>query len=353
MRKPLVVLLIVLALLGLGFWIFSREEARTLFSGDAFGARASPAFSPDGTKLSDGVSIWDLAAGKASAALEDAGPTFHLVFSPDGKLIAGGKAELAGRRITRQEAVLLWDAASGKLLRRTPGVKAWALAFSPDARLLATAGGEGEDTVQLWDAATGAAKSALPGHRGGAYSLAFSADGRRIAVGGGSPGGPGLVKVWDIEPAKVVCDLAASTPVEAVAFSPDGKSLAAAASHQDREHQGVVELSLWEVESGKLLEPGGGGGSGPLSLVHQGQVLALSFSSDCATLAIGIHRFDRTGWISKMGEVLLCDARTLTCKRTLEQGPGVYSLGWSRDSRWLASGGLDGSLKLWDLTSAR
>ena len=58
------------------------------------------------------------------------------------------------------------------------------MAFSPDGRLLATAGGD-DKTARLWDPATGDCLRALTGHVGQVTGVAFSPDGRLLATAGG------------------------------------------------------------------------------------------------------------------------------------------------------------------------
>jgi tetratricopeptide (TPR) repeat protein len=75
----------------------------------------------------------------------------------------------------------------------------------------------------------------LSGHRGGGRSVVFGPGGNRIITGSDD----GTVKVWDAERGVELMTLNANIPILSVAFSPDGKSIAASASAQ---------VILWESE---------------------------------------------------------------------------------------------------------
>src|SRR5581483_6424331 len=120
--------------------------------------------------------------------------------------------------------------------------------------------------------------------------VALSPDGRRIVAGGGSPDGKGVVRAWDAEtgaPAWSGGDHAAE--VLAVAYAPDGSSLASAGA------DGVVQLRDPRTGTVARTLPG-----------HARGATALAFSADGAALACG----------GGDGSVVLWETRTARRLRT-------------------------------------
>ena len=155
-----------------------------------------------------------------------------LAFSPDGATLATSShlrnADPEARDIWLGSDIRLWDAASGGLRHRLerPGARGHRhnIAFSPDGALLAAPGGREGETL-LWDPATGALQRTLEGGGAPVFALAFSPDGGTLACGCGD----NAVRLWNPQTGERRQSLTEfSHAIYALAFSPDGKTLATA-----------------------------------------------------------------------------------------------------------------------------
>jgi WD40 repeat protein/serine/threonine protein kinase len=253
---------------GLILWDASTGRPVQTHSGPDAGYKA--AFAPDGQTLATTgdpgrAVIWDLASGDARRILRGArGWLGGVAFSPDGELVAVG---LGATNIGGGQ-VLVWDAATGRLVRRLGDLEPGGgheivdLAFTGDGRLLAAASLGGE--ARVFDFASGTTNLILPA-RSLVASVAFSPDGRLLATAGGE----GSVKVWDVQSGEEVWSLTGHVgTVLSVAFSPDGRRLASAGFDNT--------ARLWDLSTGREV------------LVLTGQSLGLTdvaFSPDGTRLA--------------------------------------------------------------------
>ncbi|MBK1649326.1 NACHT and WD40 repeat domain-containing protein [Rhabdochromatium marinum] len=233
--------------------------------------------------------------------------------------------------------VRLWDPASGRELHRLAGHgdSVTALAVAPDGAWLASSGADG--WVGLWDPASGQELHRLEGHGGSVRALAVAPDGAWVASGGAD----GSVRLWDPASGRELHRLAGHGGlVRALAVAPDGTWLASSGA------DGWVWL--WDPVSGRELHrlEGHGGSVRALHRLegHGGSVRALAVAPDGAWVASG----GADGWVR-----LWDPASGRELHRLAGHGGSVRALAVSPDGAWLASGEDDGRVGLWDPTSGR
>jgi len=200
------------------------------------------------------VSLFDAASGKLLRRVDGAEGSlnyFALALSSDGKRLAVGGLE----------EIRIIDAESGKLLHRleSPHTIVRHLAFSPDGLTLASCGIDKE--VILWDVKTGEKTTTLKHDRKMVFCVAFSSDGKKVAALGlditeDEYASDWLVQVWDRATSKELSRVAgkAGETFSRPYLSPHGE-MAVVRLEPSR-------LEVWDVTSGKLTSVIKGEGEG-------------------------------------------------------------------------------------------
>jgi WD40 repeat protein len=268
-------------------------------------------FAPDGTLWSveePGVlRNWDLGSQKMIDwhPLDEVATVWG--FSPTAHLVAAGSDQLS-----------VWDGASGELQANWPQAS-WvtSVAFSPDARLLAT--GHDDNVVRVWEWPSGRLLHELRGHELAVSALRFSHDGQRLA----SAAEDRLIRLWQVEDGTLSGTLTGHTDrVPAMLWHPDGRRLISAGWD--------TTARVWDTTTCE-----------PIILLnsHAGQVHTLALSPDgnllaCADSDNAIHVWD----VNK--------SKTIGVLR--EQVGETYCLAFSPDGKKLAAGGTERVIHIWD-----
>ena len=151
-------------------------------------------------------------------------------FSPDGRMLLTAGAERA----------TLWDVPSGRVLRTWPAPGgATAVAFSPDGRIAAVAGRDG--VGRLWFTGTGRSFRILRAHTKALTDIVFSADGSKVATSGADAD----VRIWDVAGGNhFAVKRVAFGPVAAVSLDPTGRWVVGAAP---------ISAIVWSAVTGRQL----------------------------------------------------------------------------------------------------
>jgi WD40 repeat protein len=257
---------------GVGLWDVAQGRLRGVLIGHA-GDVTSLSFSPDSQLLAtaavgEPVVVWRLAPDRPASP----GPGDVVLDAKNAVVFAGNN----GLVTAADEELVHYDWPSRQITGRLATKEAdtgWfavkSLAASSDGRWIAI--GRSDNHIQLWCPKDGATRM-LPGHHGRLiWKICFSPDGTHLA----STSLDGTARFWDLDDGRIPTILNHEKGFSSVAFTPDGKTLAAG--------RGDSAITLLHVATRQEM----------LSLHrHPGSLVDLAFSPDGQTLVTGGHQAD-------------------------------------------------------------
>ncbi|MFT5465712.1 MAG: WD40 repeat protein [Verrucomicrobiales bacterium] len=195
------------------------------------------------------------------------------------------------------------------------------VAWSADGQRLAS--GSNDKTVRIWNPDSASQLAELKGHSDYVRSVAWSADGQRLASGSDD----NTVRIWNPDSASQLAELKGhSSFVMSVAWSADGQRLASGS--EDR------TVRIWNPESASQLAELKG---------HSGSVWSVAWSADGQRLASG----------SSDNTVRIWNPDSASPLAELKgHSASVRSVAWSADGQRLASGSDDKTVRIWNPESA-
>jgi WD40 repeat protein len=242
-----------------------RELVRLGFSHDGCLMATTSRTKPGGDQP---LVLWDTKSGRQLAVMPSSAGSYYPMFSPDGRSIIGG--------LRRAPRIWIFNPRPEPPSPVGHKAEAWSAAYSHDSKILATGSDDTNErqTIKLWAPATGRLVRGWNGGEGTVAALAFSPDGRTLASG--HLVDENNVRLWDVATGNLVSTLRGHQDrIRSVAYAPGGQTLATAGGYKLK---GVVDrtIRLWDVATVKCIRELKG---------HSDAVCSLAFSPDGRILA--------------------------------------------------------------------
>ena len=278
-------------------------------------------YSADGkqvlTASSDNTArIWDAASGKEIRRFEGHGAMVRsAVYSADGKQVLTASSDNTAR---------IWDAASGKEIRRFEGHGDWvrSAVYSADGKQVLTA--SDDNTARIWDAASGKEIRRFEGHGARVLSAVYSADGKQVLTASDD----NTARIWDAASGKEIRRFEGhGARVWSAVYSADGKQVLTASDDKT--------ARIWDAASGKEIRRFEGHGARVLSAVYSADGKQVLTASDDNTARI---------WDAASGKEI---------RRFEGHGDWVWSAVYSADGKQVLTASDDKTARIWDAASGK
>ncbi len=337
---------------------------------------------PDGQYGASGdregaIKVFNQSSGEEIAVFRVAHAVKSLAFSPDGTVLAVGSSDLDTMQPGTKGGLSLWRIPSGQRVSDldTNGYAVYDVAFSRTGELLAAGCGDGN--VRVWDAPTFSSGTVFRPSRSQAIDVEFSPSEDLLL----STSNDNVARLWNPSSQELVSTFQLPEFPEAHAtFSPDGKFIVCVKDYSLRSkistvvRYNVVDGSRREISipgdriydlrfspDGKRIAIAFGGNRG-MSWRGEARIMKADGFFHEAKLeghsdVVDTVRFSPDGGILATGTmdgyVKLWDAASGTLLTTIRHGGGVYEIAFSLDGQRLVTGAEDGSVKFWDTSSLR
>src|SRR5215813_7485476 len=214
------------------------------------------------------------------------------------------------------------------------------IALNHNGTLLAEGGGWRGAAVRITEVATGKTYRLLEGHPGIINALAFSPDGSSLASGGSDR----VIRLWDPRNGSVIASLSGhGKPITALAFNPQGNALVSCSTDET--------MKVWDVKTGALLHTSSFGRLGILG-IH-----AMAFSPDGKSLVTADDNASIRVWDANLWKVEQSfqsrEARLSFMPDENDRTSKALSVVFSPNGAQILSGHDDGTIRLWDAQTGR
>ncbi len=313
--------------------VYDSETGKLETTLDAGAAMTTLAFLPDSNRLVAGggdkvVKVWDVGAKKVATELPGHGlAVLAVAVSETGKFVVSGSADATVRG---------FDPDGGKELWKWPSRKAaCGVAVRKGGKQVAV--GLADGTLAVLDVSGSAPKevASLAAHTAGVACVAFGPDGTRLAT----VGGDGALRVWTVADTGALTQLvkfdgqtapgAGFSPLSTVAFSPDGRFVAAGGADS------VVRV--WDVQIKNEVRGLRG---------HSDWITALTFSPDGRSIASVAAEKDNTLRVFDLPALESTGAARGHAK-------AVNAVAVSPNGALVATAGTDETIKIWELATGK